>query len=184
MLQACDSGWRCDIKCCALAHTRKCAFFPLVSIPCFCDQRERNLTGDVLPSASRQCSVRLQQSAHVFAFSLLSSSTVPVCWSCADSSTHLRWLKTSSWWKKTRCSITVGLLGLSEKLRTILSQLKKNKGRGYKDESLAVDVVYVVLPRVHTVGVLLQPDLLGIGLCSGGLWHRTWRSFQGYERIG
>ena len=22
------------------------------------------------------------------------------CWSCADSSTHLRWLKTSSWWKK------------------------------------------------------------------------------------
>ena len=59
--------------------------------------------------------------------------------------------------------ITVGLLGLSEKLRTILSQLKKNKGRGYKDESLAVDVVYVVLPPVHTVGVLLQPDLLVIG---------------------
>ena len=103
MFQACDSGWRCDIKCRALAHTRKCAFFPLVSVPCFCDQRERNLTGDVLPSASRQCSVRLQQSAHVFAFSLLSSNTVPVCWSCADSSTHLRWLKTSSWWKKTRC---------------------------------------------------------------------------------
>ena len=97
MFQACDSGWRCDIKC--------CAFFPLVSIPCFCDQRERNLTGDVLPSASRQCSVRLQQSAHVFVFSLLSSSTVPVCWSCADSSTHLHWLKTSSWWKKTRCNI-------------------------------------------------------------------------------
>ena len=90
VFQACDSGWRCDIKCCALAHTRKCAFFPLVSIPCFCDQRERNLTGDVLPSASRLCSVRLQQSAHVFAFSLLSCSTVPVCWSCADSSTHLR----------------------------------------------------------------------------------------------
>ena len=103
VFQACTSGWRCDTKCRALAHTRKCAFFPLVSIPCFCDQRERNLTGDVLPSASRQCSVRLQQSAHVFAFSLLSSSTVPVCWSCADSSTHLRWLKTSSWWKKTRC---------------------------------------------------------------------------------
>ena len=105
VFQACDSGWRCDIKCCALAHTRKCAFFPIVSIPCFCDQRERNLTGDVLPSASRQCSVRLQQSAHVFAFSLLSSSTVPVCWSCADSSTHLLWLKTSSWWKKTRCMV-------------------------------------------------------------------------------
>ena len=108
MLQACDSGWRCDIKCRALAHTRKCAFFPLVSIPCFCDQRERNLTGDVLPDASRQCSVRLQQSAHVSAFSLLSSSTVPVCWSCADSSTHLRWLKTSSWWKKTRCRSSEG----------------------------------------------------------------------------
>ena len=110
VFQACDSGWRCDIKCRALAHTRKCGFFPLVSIPCFCDQRERNLTGDVLPSASRQCSVRLQQSAHVFAFSLLSSSTVPVCWSCADSSTHLRWLKTSSWWKKTRCSFILFFL--------------------------------------------------------------------------
>ena len=110
MFQACDSGWRCDIKCRALAHTRKCAIFPLVSVPCFCDQRERNLTGDVLPSASRPCSVRLQQSAHVFAFSLLSSSTVPVCWSCADSSTHLRWLKTSSWWKK-RVAVSQVFLG-------------------------------------------------------------------------
>ena len=38
---------------------------------------------------------------------LLSASCHPVqslfCWSCADSSTHLRWLKTSSWRKKTRC---------------------------------------------------------------------------------
>ena len=37
---------------------------------------------------------------------LLSASCHPAqslfCWSCADSSTHLRWLKTSSWWKKTR----------------------------------------------------------------------------------
>ena len=35
---------------------------------------------------------------------LLSASCHPAqslfCWSCADSSTHLRWLKTSSWWKK------------------------------------------------------------------------------------
>ena len=56
--------------------------------------------------------------------------------------------------------ITVGLLGLlrnvflaqgvSEKLRTILSQNKKN-----------------------TVGVLLQARLHGIGPCSGGLRHRT-----------
>ena len=103
VFQACDSGWRCDIKCRALAHTRKCAFFPLVSVPCFCDQRERNLTGDVLPSASRQCSVRLQQSAHMFAFSLLSSSTVPVCWSCADSSMHLRLAQDIELVEKTRC---------------------------------------------------------------------------------
>ena len=118
MFQACDSGWRCDTKWRALAHTRKRAFFPLVSIPCFRDQRERNLTGDVLPSASRQCSVRLQQSAHVSAFSLLSSSTVPVCWSCADSSTHLRWLKTSSWWKKTRCT---------KRIRTAINKINETK---------------------------------------------------------
>ena len=35
---------------------------------------------------------------------LLSASYHPAqslfCWSCADSSTHLRWLKTPSWWKK------------------------------------------------------------------------------------
>ena len=90
--------------------------------------------------------------------------------------------------------ITAGLLGLlrnvflaqgmSEKLRTILSQNKKNKGRGYKVEFFAVDVVHAVLPCIHTVGVLLQPDLLVTGPCSGGLLHRTWRSFQGYERIG
>ena len=76
----------------SLWHVRSCrsAFFSVVLILCFCDQRERNLTGDVLQSASRQCSVRLQQSAHVFASSFLSSSSVLVCWSCADSSTHLR----------------------------------------------------------------------------------------------
>ena len=67
--------------------------------------------------------------------------------------------------------ITVGLVwllrnvflaqGVSEKLRTILSQFKKN-----------------------TVGVLLQAGLHVIGPCSAALLHRTWRSFQGYERIG
>ena len=56
VFQACTCGWRCDTKCRALAHTRKCAFILLVSVPCFCGQCERNLTGDVLPSASRQCS--------------------------------------------------------------------------------------------------------------------------------
>ena len=35
VFQACTSGWRCDTKCRALAHTRKCAFFHLVSVPCF-----------------------------------------------------------------------------------------------------------------------------------------------------
>ena len=90
--------------------------------------------------------------------------------------------------------ITVGLLGLlrnvflargkSEKLRTVLSQFKKNKGRGCKDEFFAVDVVHVVLPRVHIVGVLLQAGLHVIEHCSEGPRHRTWRSFQGYERIG
>ena len=35
VFQACASGWRCDTRCRALAHTRKCAFFPLVSVPCF-----------------------------------------------------------------------------------------------------------------------------------------------------
>ena len=58
------------------------------------------------------------------------------------------------------------------------------KGRGYKDGTLAVDAENVLLPCLHTVGVLLQPDLLVIGPCSAGLRHRTWRSFQGYERIG
>ena len=35
VFQACTSGSRCDTKCRALAHTRKCAFFLLVSVPCF-----------------------------------------------------------------------------------------------------------------------------------------------------
>ena len=35
VFQACTCSWRCDIKCRALAHTRKCAFFLLVSVPCF-----------------------------------------------------------------------------------------------------------------------------------------------------
>ena len=33
VFQACASGWRCDTRCRALAHTRKCAFFPIVSVP-------------------------------------------------------------------------------------------------------------------------------------------------------
>ena len=47
-----------------------------------------------------------------------------------------------------------------------------------KVESLAVDVVHVLLPRMDTAGVLLQPDLLVIGPCSAGLRHWTWRSVK------
>ena len=56
VFQACTSGWRCDTECRALAHTRKCAFFLLPSClsSLFCGQCKHNLTGDVLPSASRQ----------------------------------------------------------------------------------------------------------------------------------
>ena len=54
VFQACTCVWRCNTKCRALAHTGKCAFFLLVSVPCFVTSVERNLTGDVLPSASRQ----------------------------------------------------------------------------------------------------------------------------------
>ena len=78
--------------------SRTCAYAQVRLLPSrvsslFRDHCERNLTGDVLPSASRQwllsvslclCNSRLQQSAHVFVFSLLSSSTVLVwlalCW--------------------------------------------------------------------------------------------------------
>ena len=35
VFQACTCSWRFDIKCRALAHMRKCAFFPLVSVPFF-----------------------------------------------------------------------------------------------------------------------------------------------------
>ena len=47
-----------------------------------------------------------------------------------------------------------------------------------KNESLAVDAEYVLLPCLHNVGVLLQLDLLFIGPCSAGLRHRTWRSVK------
>ena len=35
VFQACTSGWRYSTKCCAIEHTHKCAFFLLVSVPCF-----------------------------------------------------------------------------------------------------------------------------------------------------
>ena len=85
VFQACTCGWRCDTKCRALAHTRKCAFFLLVSVPClvasanaisqetFCHLRHVSVLLCL-------CNSRLQQSAYVFAFSLLSSSTFLV-WS-------------------------------------------------------------------------------------------------------
>ena len=79
VFQAYTCGWRCDTKCGALARTRKCAFFLLVSVPClvasanaisqdtFCHLRHVSVLLCL-------CNSRLQ-SAYVFAFSLLSSST-------------------------------------------------------------------------------------------------------------
>ena len=83
VFQACTSGWRCDTKCRALAHTRKCAFFLLVSVPCFVASANAisQETFCHLRHVSVHlclCNSRLQQSAHVSAFSLLSSSTVLV----------------------------------------------------------------------------------------------------------
>ena len=82
--------WHQVSRTCAYAQVR---LLPSCVSSLSCDQCERNLTGDVLPSASRQwllsvslclCNSRLQQSARVFVFSLLSSSIVFVwlalCW--------------------------------------------------------------------------------------------------------
>ena len=83
VFQACTCGWRCDTKCRALAHTRKCAFILLVSVPCFV--ASANVISQETFCHLRHvsvhlclCNSRLQQSAYVSAFSLLSSSTVLV----------------------------------------------------------------------------------------------------------
>ena len=64
-----------------------------------------------------------------------------------------------------RMEITVGLVGLlcivfraqamSEKLKTVLSKSIKKVGRGHKDDLSPLTMVRVVLPRVHTVAILL-----------------------------
>ena len=81
VFQACACGWRCDTKCRALEHTHKCAFFLLVSVPCFVASANAisQETFCHLRHVSVHlclCNSRLQQSAYVSAFSLLSSSTV------------------------------------------------------------------------------------------------------------
>ena len=95
VFQACASGWRCDTRCRALAQMRKCAFFPLVSVPCFV--ASANAISQETFCRLRHVSVHLDcNSLHMC---LLSVSCHPAQF-CTDSSTHLRWLKISSWRKK------------------------------------------------------------------------------------
>ena len=116
------------LRICASAPSSLLSFFP-VSVA------SANAISQETFCRLRHVSVQLDcNSLHMY---LVSASCHPAqslfCWSCADSSTHLRWLKTSSWWKKR-----VAQFSLDVKQKHTFYRRKSTKKKSLRSAHLTI----------------------------------------------